>query len=139
MSIMQYLQYYFITDKRASTLDLMATFFLFLCAAVTVVMISVMEGQSVTLYPDTEVQKDDLILWMFGDENNLIAQMTGKTRETYEGTDGIFRDRLKLDKRTGSLTIRNMRTELSGLYKLQTSSSSKGTTNKRFKVVINCE
>ncbi|XP_016314653.1 uncharacterized protein LOC107667495 isoform X2 [Sinocyclocheilus anshuiensis] len=105
---------------------------------VRLVMISVMEGQSVTLYPDnTEAQKDDLIVWMFGDENNLIAQMTGKTRATYEGTDGIFRDRLKLDKRTGSLTIRNMRTELSGLYKLQMSSSSKGTTNKRFKVVIN--
>ncbi len=43
-----------------------------------------MEGESVTLYPDTEVQKDDLILWMFGDEKNLIAQMMGKTRETYE-------------------------------------------------------
>uniref|UniRef100_A0A671P993 Si:ch73-27e22.4 n=1 Tax=Sinocyclocheilus anshuiensis TaxID=1608454 RepID=A0A671P993_9TELE len=100
--------------------------------------ISLLAGQSVTLYPDnTEAQKDDLIVWMFGDENNLIAQMTGKTRATYEGTDGIFRDRLKLDKRTGSLTIRNMRTELSGLYKLQMSSSSKGTTNKRFKVVIN--
>ncbi len=113
--------------------------FLFLCAAVTVVMISVMEGQSVTLYPDTEVHKDDLILWMFGDQDNLIAQITGKNRETYEGTDGIFKDRLQLDKNTGSLTIRNMRTELSGLYKLQMSSSSKGTTNKRFKVVINCE
>ncbi len=102
-------------------------------------MISVMEGQPVTLYPDTEVQKDDLILWMFGDQDNRIAQMTRKTSDTYEGTDGIFKDTLKLDKRTGSLTIKNMRTELSGLYKLQTSSSSKGTTNKRFKVVINCE
>ncbi len=102
-------------------------------------MISVMEGQSVTLDPDTKVQKDDLILWMFGDQDNRIAQITVKTSDTYEGTDGIFRDRLKLDKRTGSLTISNMRTELSGLYKLQTSSSSKGTTNKRFKVVINCE
>lgn len=109
------------------------------CCHNEVVMISVMEGQSVTLYPDTEIQKDDLIVWMFGGEDNLIAQMTGKTRETYEGTDGRFRDRLKLDKRTGSLTISNMRTEHSGLYKLQMSSSSKGTTNKRFKVVINCE
>uniref|UniRef100_A0A8C1LDM8 Immunoglobulin domain-containing protein n=1 Tax=Cyprinus carpio TaxID=7962 RepID=A0A8C1LDM8_CYPCA len=105
---------------------------------VKVMIISVVEGQSVTLYPDnTGAQKDDLIVWMFGDENNLIAQMTGKTRATYEGTDGIFRDRLKLDKRTGSLTIRNMRTEQSGLYKLQMSSSSKGTTNKRFNIVIN--
>ncbi len=102
-------------------------------------MISVMEGQSVTLYPDTEVQKDDLILWMFGDENNSHCSNDWKDRETYEGTDGIFRDRLKLDKWTGSLTISNMSTEHSGLYKLQTSSSSKGTTNKRFKVVINCE
>ncbi|KAF4097418.1 uncharacterized protein si:ch73-27e22.4 isoform X4 [Onychostoma macrolepis] len=104
---------------------------------VRLVMISVMEGQSVTLYPDTEIQKDDLIVWMFGGEDNLIAQMTGKTRETYEGTDGRFRDRFKLDKRTGSLTISNMRTEHSGHYKLQMSSSTKGTTNKRFKVVIN--
>ncbi|XP_073700167.1 uncharacterized protein [Garra rufa] len=103
---------------------------------VRLVMFSVIEGQSFTLYPDTEIQKDDLILWMFGDENNRIAQMTGKTRETYEGTDGIFKDRLKLDKRTGSLTIKNMKTEHSGLYKLQMS-SSKGTTNKRFKIVIN--
>ncbi len=102
-------------------------------------MISVMEGQSVTLDTDTKVQKGDLILWMFGDQDNRIAQMTRKTRETYEGTDGIFKNRLKLDKKTGSLTIKNMRTELSGLYKLKMSSSSKGTTNKRFKVVINCE
>ncbi len=98
-----------------------------------------MEGQSVTLDTDTKVQKGDLILWMFGDQDNRIAQMTRKTRETYEGTDGIFKNRLKLDKKTGSLTIKNMRTELSGLYKLQMSSSSKGSTNKRFKVVINCE
>ncbi|KAL1246598.1 hypothetical protein QQF64_034561 [Cirrhinus molitorella] len=101
------------------------------------VMMSVIEGQSVTLYPDTEIQKNDLILWMFGDENNRIAQMTGKTRETYEGSDGIFKDRLKLDKRTGSLTISGMKTEHSGLYKVQMSSSSKGTTSQRFKVVIN--
>ncbi|XP_048037640.1 uncharacterized protein LOC125262809 [Megalobrama amblycephala] len=104
---------------------------------VRVVMRSAVEGESVTLYPDTEVQKDDLIVWTFGYEDTLIAQMTGKTRETYEGTDGRFRDRLKLDKRTGSLTINSARTEHSGLYKLQMSSSSRGTTNKRFKVAVN--
>ncbi len=109
--------------------------FLFLCAAVTVVMISVMEGQSVTLYPDTEVQKDDLILWMFGDQDNLIAKISGKTRDTYEGTDGIFRDRLKLDKNTGSLTIRNI---TSGPYKLQIV-SSRSTSYRKFRVFICCE
>ncbi|XP_073700168.1 uncharacterized protein [Garra rufa] len=103
---------------------------------VRLVIFSVIEGQSFTVYPDTEIQKNDLILWMFGDENNLIAQMTEKTRETYEGTDGIFKDRLKLDKMTGSLTIENMKTEHSGLYTFQIS-SSKGTTNGRLKVVIN--
>ncbi|KAK7136724.1 hypothetical protein R3I93_016928 [Phoxinus phoxinus] len=92
------------------------------------------EGEPVTLHPDTEIQKDDLILWKF--EDTLIAQRTGKTRETREGTDGRFRDRLKLDKRTGSLTIKSTRTEHSGLYKLQ-QNSSRGTTNKRFKVAIN--
>ncbi|CAM4659417.1 unnamed protein product [Leuciscus chuanchicus] len=103
---------------------------------VKIAYISVVEGEPVTLYPDTEIQKDDLIVWMFGDEDNLIAQMTGKTRETHEGTDGRFKDRLKLDKRTGSLTINSTRTEHSGLYKLQIS-SKRGATNKRFKVAIN--
>ncbi|XDV23425.1 hypothetical protein PO909_028003, partial [Leuciscus waleckii] len=104
--------------------------------SVKIAYISVVEGEPLTLYPDTEIQKDDLIVWMFGDEDNLIAQMTGKTRETHKGTDGRFKDRLKLDKRTGSLTINSTRTEHSGLYKLQIS-SKRGTTNKRFKVAIN--
>ncbi len=110
--------------------------FLFLCAAVTVVMISVMEGQSVTLYPDTEVQKDDLILWMFGDQDNLIAQMIGETKETtYSDADERFRDRLQLDKNTGSLTINNI---TSGPYKLQIV-SSRSTSYRKFRVFICCE
>jgi len=92
------------------------------------------EGEPVTLSPDTEIQKDDLKVWMFGD--TLIAEMPRK-KKTGEGPDGIFRDRLKLDKKTGSLTIKSTRTEHSGLYVLQI--SNRETTGEIFKVAINCE
>ncbi len=96
------------------------------------------EGDSVTLNPDTEIQRDDLILWMFGAQDHLIAQIRGETVERYDdGVNKRFRDRLKLDK-TGSLTIRNIRTEHTGHYKLLII-SSRGTLCKKFKVVIECK
>ncbi|XP_051763379.1 SLAM family member 9-like [Ctenopharyngodon idella] len=84
--------------------------------------VSVMEGDSVTLYTDpTEIHEDDYILWTFGAENSLIAKIKKKnqTFNTYNGTDERFRDRLKLDDQTGSLTITNITTEHTGVYKLQ--------------------
>ncbi len=58
---------------------------------------SVMEGDSVTLNSDlTEMLDDDLILWRFGPENTLIAEINVMT--VYDDVlDGRFRDRLKLD------------------------------------------
>ncbi|KAI2646574.1 MAM domain-containing glycosylphosphatidylinositol anchor protein 2 [Labeo rohita] len=80
----------------------------------------VTEGDSVTLNTDVEVQKDDRILWTFKMDNSdtLIAEII---RENNYIDDSIvaFRDRLQMDSQTGSLTIRNIRTEHSGLYKLQ--------------------
>ncbi|KAL0153311.1 hypothetical protein M9458_051390, partial [Cirrhinus mrigala] len=78
---------------------------------------SVNEG-SVTLNSDTEIQRDDQILWMFGDQDTVIAQIKGGTGETHDGADGRFRDRLELDEETGSLTITDIETEHTGLYKL---------------------
>ncbi|XP_042611980.1 uncharacterized protein LOC109053785 [Cyprinus carpio] len=92
-------------------------------------------GESVTLKPDTEIQRDDLILWMFGDQDKLIAQIRGGTGETYDDVNKRLRDRLKLDKKTGSLTITKIEAEHTGLYKLQII-SSRGTLVKRFKVLI---
>ncbi|XP_058617516.1 uncharacterized protein LOC131530980 [Onychostoma macrolepis] len=80
--------------------------------------VSVTEGDSVTLNSDdTEIQRDDLIMWTFG--LVLIAKIKGKNnkREFY---DERFRDRLQLDQ-TGSLSITNTRTTDSGLYKVTSS------------------
>ncbi|XP_067271508.1 SLAM family member 5-like [Pseudorasbora parva] len=82
-----------------------------------------MEGDSVTLNTDlTEIQEDDDILWRFRDENSLIAKISraDKIFSTYDDVpDGRFRDRLKLDHQTGSLTITNISTEHAGDYKLE--------------------
>uniref|UniRef100_A0A8C1LBI2 Ig-like domain-containing protein n=1 Tax=Cyprinus carpio TaxID=7962 RepID=A0A8C1LBI2_CYPCA len=80
---------------------------------------SVKEGESVTL--DTRVKKypRHLITWYFNDI--IIAVINGVQSKIC--TDERFRDRLKLDHQTGSLTIKNTRTTDSGFYKLQIRSS----------------
>ncbi|XP_067252877.1 CD48 antigen-like [Chanodichthys erythropterus] len=88
--------------------------------------VSVKEGDSVTLNTDlTEIQTDDLILWTFGSKGPLIAVTNGKTSKIYDVLDGRFRDRLKLDHQTGSLTITNIRSEHDGDYKVEISGSTK--------------
>ncbi|XP_067271102.1 contactin-3 [Pseudorasbora parva] len=96
--------------------------------------IPVKEGDSLTLNTETEIQKDDLILWRF--EENLIAQIKEGKRETFDDVlDGRFRGRLTLDEKTGSLTITDMRDGESGLYKLQII-SSRGNTDRSFSVTV---
>ncbi len=98
---------------------------------------SVEEGGTVTLKPDTEIQKDDQIQWMFGDQDSLIAQIRGGTGEICiydDDDDGRFRGRLKLEK-TGSLTITDITPADTRPYTLQIS-SSRGTLCKRFRVSI---
>ncbi|XP_058616944.1 uncharacterized protein LOC131530600 isoform X2 [Onychostoma macrolepis] len=98
------------------------------------------EGDSVTLNTDTEIQRDDQILWMLGAQDDLIAQIRGGTVEIYDdGVNKRFRDRLKLNKTTGSLTITDIRAEHTGLYKLLTISSSRGILFKKFKLLIHLE
>ncbi len=84
--------------------------------------VSVMEGDSVTLHTDlTEIHEDDDITWTFGVEKYLIVKIRTEKKIlfVFDGPDGRFRDRLKLDKQTGSLTITNTRTEHAGLYDLE--------------------
>lgn len=103
--------------------------------------VSALEGDDVTLRTDDEIQKNDQILWLFGDENSLIAEIKGGTGEIttyYDVLDGKFRDRLKMDKKTASLTITNTTIEHSGLYKLKIN-SGKEATIKRFFITVRGE
>ncbi len=97
---------------------------------------SVMEGDSVTLNTDvTEIYEVDDIFWNY--ENSLIAKINREIQifSIYDDVpDGRFRDRLKLDHQTGSLTITNMRTEHTGVYKLQISGVK--VTLKTFNVSV---
>uniref|UniRef100_A0A673I5W8 SLAM family member 9-like n=1 Tax=Sinocyclocheilus rhinocerous TaxID=307959 RepID=A0A673I5W8_9TELE len=97
--------------------------------------VSLMEGDSVALNTDvTEIQRDDQILWMFGPRDTRIAEIYKQIISIYDNNDK-FRDRLSVDSQTGSLTIKNIRTEHTGLYKLQIF-SHRGTSYKRFNVTV---
>ncbi len=85
---------------------------------------SVKEGESVTLDPG-DVKKPNeikIMIWYYNDTR--IAEITGDLRHICtdvqcEDGNERFRDRLKLDNQTGSLTITSTRTEHTGLYKLE--------------------
>ncbi|XP_058616351.1 uncharacterized protein LOC131530214 [Onychostoma macrolepis] len=97
-----------------------------------------MEGDSVTLHTGVETNQQDKIRWYFNDTR--IAQITGDLSkictdvQCNEGTER-FRDRLKLDHQTGSLTIVNIRTTDSGVYKLLINSSNINSENI-FSVIV---
>uniref|UniRef100_A0A673HJF1 Immunoglobulin domain-containing protein n=1 Tax=Sinocyclocheilus rhinocerous TaxID=307959 RepID=A0A673HJF1_9TELE len=102
-------------------------------------MMSVMEGDSILLHTDvTEIHEDEDIQWTFGAVDSLIslAEITKAAGIcfTYNGPDGRFRDRLKLDNQTGSLTITNITTQHAGLYKLEITGAK--LSSKTFSVSI---
>uniref|UniRef100_A0A8C1KYX2 Ig-like domain-containing protein n=1 Tax=Cyprinus carpio TaxID=7962 RepID=A0A8C1KYX2_CYPCA len=84
--------------------------------------VSVMEGDSVTLKTNvTNIQQADDIEWKFGSNNSYIARIKKQWQNfsIFYVPDGRFRDRLKLDNKTGSLTITNITTEHAGIYKVE--------------------
>ncbi|XP_039538699.1 uncharacterized protein LOC120486621 isoform X2 [Pimephales promelas] len=95
-----------------------------------------MEGDSVSLNSGlTEIQNGEDITWKFGPNKNLIARTDGVNNTIYDVLDGIFRDRLKLDNKTGSLTIMNIRNNHTGVYEVKISSSGPSSTH-RFNVTV---
>ncbi|KAL0185477.1 hypothetical protein M9458_021174, partial [Cirrhinus mrigala] len=86
-----------------------------------------MEGESVTLHTDREMRNNDLILWRFGPENTLIAEInvTDSSVTLNDHYDGRFRGRMKVDHQTGCLTITDTRAQHAGRYQLQTNRMKK--------------
>ncbi|TRY69614.1 hypothetical protein DNTS_032735 [Danionella cerebrum] len=92
--------------------------------------VDVMEGDSVTLLTDANITVNDpLIFWKF--ENNLIAGINTEANITDVYCD---KDRVKIDNRTGSLTITNTRTTDSGIYTVEIFINKKST--KVFNVTV---
>ncbi len=101
----------------------------------TDVMKSVTKGDNVTLNTGfTEVQRDDQILWMFGSKGTRIADLYKHSIDMFKSNE-TFGDRLQMDSFTGSLTIRNIRSTDSGLYKLQIR-SNRGNSDKTFNLTV---
>ncbi|XDV24028.1 hypothetical protein PO909_028327, partial [Leuciscus waleckii] len=89
--------------------------------------VSVMEGDSVTLNTGVQTNQQDRIKWYYNDTR--IAQINRDqskicTDVQCNNDTERFRDRLKLDHQTGSLTITDTRNTDSGVYKLKIISSS---------------
>ncbi|XP_039537902.1 pregnancy-specific beta-1-glycoprotein 8-like [Pimephales promelas] len=95
--------------------------------------VSVTEGDSVTLKPGVATLRDK-ILWRFGDQGVLIALIDAGQISLYEGPDGRFKDRLKLDL-TGSLTITHTRTSDSGPYDVNIKGGA-GDQVSKFKLTV---
>ncbi|XDV23605.1 hypothetical protein PO909_028116, partial [Leuciscus waleckii] len=78
-----------------------------------------MEGDSVTLHTGVKTNQEDRIKWYFNDTR--IAHINGDLSDVCTDVQckERFRDRLKLDHQTGSLTITNTRNTDSGEYKRQ--------------------
>ncbi|XDV22853.1 hypothetical protein PO909_027646 [Leuciscus waleckii] len=104
----------------------------------TIKAVSVKEGNRFALRTgETEIQREDNILWMFGDERMLLAEVHLKNGifETYDSDDGRFKGSLKLDKYTGSLIFHNTKSSHSGVYHMKIIKKT-ATIYKRFHVDV---
>uniref|UniRef100_A0A8C1TFG0 Immunoglobulin domain-containing protein n=1 Tax=Cyprinus carpio TaxID=7962 RepID=A0A8C1TFG0_CYPCA len=96
--------------------------------------VSVMEGDSVTLESDITKIYDEI---QFEYDDSIIAKISRAAQNfsTFDGPDGRFRHRLKLDNQTGSLTITNITNQHTGFYHLHIF-NSRHTVHKSFVVNV---
>lgn len=96
---------------------------------------SVTEGESITLDTPIKTTPNDVLKWYFGEI--LLAEITGDQSQICEDAqckEG-FRDRLKVNHSSGSLTIMNSSKADSGEYTLLINSTS-FYINRNFTVII---
>nr|XP_055073712.1 uncharacterized protein LOC129453466 isoform X2 [Misgurnus anguillicaudatus] len=102
--------------------------------------VSVKDGDSVTLLTDVpDIKTYDGIQWRC--QGIRIAQFDKSASNISENDDiqdKRFRDKLQLDVQTGSLKIKNIRMNLSGLYEVEISSSNY-TIHQLFTVTVSGE
>uniref|UniRef100_A0A8C1PIW5 Immunoglobulin domain-containing protein n=1 Tax=Cyprinus carpio TaxID=7962 RepID=A0A8C1PIW5_CYPCA len=106
------------------------------------VSLFVMEGDSVTLHTDVSKPQQERIKWYFND--TCVAEMNGDLSKICENDQchddkESLRDGISLDHQTGSLTITNIRTTHSGVYKLQIMNNSSSIREKIFSVTVRGE
>ncbi|XP_026106625.1 uncharacterized protein LOC113078542 [Carassius auratus] len=94
---------------------------------------SVKEGESVTLDPGVGRKANDVIMWYFNETRIDINSCT----DVHCVAEEKFKDRLKLDHQTGSLTIRDITNTDSGEYVLEITSSRSGIMRSFSVAVIN--
>lgn len=84
---------------------------------------SAKEGDSVTLDSGfTELMDHDFIQWLFIPENKDAIVVADSYNVYKDAAGGRFGESLKVDQKTGSLTITNIRPEHAGSYGLITTS-----------------
>lgn len=82
-------------------------------------LVSVMEGDSVTLCTGVQTNQNHRIKWYFNTDRIAVKKPYQHKICTDDACSQRFRDRLKLDNQTGSLTIVKISTADLGLYTLQ--------------------
>ncbi|XP_072526826.1 CD48 antigen-like, partial [Salminus brasiliensis] len=127
-----------ITGKTSDWSFRVKVYGLLFTAGEEAVRLQELEGNTVTIHTGlTGVQSDAHILWLYGSEkadikivNSLVFR--GETITDYNRDR--FRDRLQLGRSSGSLTIRNISREDSGVYTLQIITGSLSAWSFRVKV-----
>lgn len=100
--------------------------------------LSAKEGESVILQTEmTDIPEEDEIEWMFQDAALVKTDRQNK-KIIYNKDDLASEERLHLDTKSGDLTVKNISTEVSGLYKVKIIKSTY-TLQKTFNVTLKGE